>query len=552
MLGRSDQITGLGPLPELGIDDLYASVRARRTVPTWARAGHDAIDVVNELTLVVRRGRLVVIHTPLSDQVLRTWLRRFDKLYRYLPSAILRRTFHGDGKAVWLRGVHPRRDTKADSKTLGGRRVQKALDDDEDASYALSAATIDHLPADEAALVRGRLTVSPARSRVYWKYGIDLATYLAAVRETVDVLDKALAVEPPDELFPQLAIPETDLANVRGAYDLSIANVDEMFDRDETDDDLSARAELLRGAILEVIGRPDAAAFTVVVGHEGSEVGRLAIRPQPRGDAFDLDVRLAGAPSWDDKVREVRDAIGDGDLLSVYYESGHTYSEHQVNVEKQTAPPFANLVFADFAGYRVTQEKPAAPNDQGIHDAIGRNGDTSLFAWVTRHYRGGWLVCDDGPGEVADFLHLVDGTLTAIHVKGANSASLDRRVSVTAYQEVVAQAEKNVRSLYGDHLVDRLTTPRSAPRAAWLDGERIADLSGFVRELGRRTAVDRTRVEIVQPHLLRSVHDTARAAADTASPTRDSRSLTLLDGLLRSARRSVTALWDDLVVIGCE
>jgi len=190
--------------------------------------------------------------------------------------------------------------------------------------------------------------------------------------------------------------------------------------------------------------------------------------------------------------------------------------------------------------------------DQAIHDAIGDDGDRSLFAWVVERCATGWLVCDDGAGEVADFLHLVDGTLTAIHVKGAHNASPDRHVAATAFQEVVAQAVKSLRLLGTDSLVDRFSIPRIARPAAWLEGTRVADLSGFVTELKARTARNKTRVLIVQPHLLRSVHDAARAAAEAGTPTRDLRSLTLVDNLLRSARKAVISLWDDLTVLGSE
>lgn len=290
----------------------------------------------------------------------------------------------------------------------------------------------------------------------------------------------------------------------------------------------------------------------MVVGHEGAEVGTLSIKPIARGDGFDLDVRFAGPPSVEARARQIRDAIGDGDLLKVYYESGHTFDEHQINLQNQIAPPFPRQEFADFTGYLVTREKPPVKGAQAIHDAIGVAGDTSLFAWVVEHHTSGWLVCDDGAGEVADFLHLADGTLTAIHVKGAHSASADRFVAVTAFQEVVGQAVKNVRLLGSDALADRFTAPRIARPAAWLDGVRVSDLSGFVKDLRTRTVQSRTYVTIVQPHLLRSVYDMAREAAEKGAPTRDSRSLTLLDGLLRSARRSVISLWDDLTVIGSE
>ncbi|WP_410666049.1 hypothetical protein [Amycolatopsis sp. lyj-84] len=551
VLAESDQIEGIGSLLELGVDGLYASARERRTMPSWSGEIQQVFDLANQLTVVVRRGPFVVIHTPVSDEALRKWLQRFNKLYRYLPSAILRRTLQGDGKTVWLRGVHRRRATKADSKTLGGLRIQEVLDD-EDASFALCAAAIDYVPLDESAVVRGRLTVSPAKSHLYWKFRVDLPTFLAAATETVSLFEKSLAVEPPEEQFWQLAVPETELANVYGAYDVTIAEPDELPDTADPDGELAERAALLRDSFLEVRGNPGAPAFTAVVGCERAEAGSLWIKPVARGDGFDLDVRFAGTPSNEAMARQIRDAIGSGELLRIYYESGHTFGEHQINLQNQTAPPFANLEFSDFGAHQVNQEKPLVRGDQAIHDAIGLTNDYSLFAWVKGTYTTGWLVCDDGAGEVADFLHLVDGTLTAIHVKGALSTSSTRHVAVTAYQEVVAQAVKNLRLLDNRALVERFTTPRIARPAAWLDGTRRTELSGFVTALRARTTLNKTQVVIVQPHLLRSVHDAARKAVEAGKPTRDSRSLTLLDGLLRSARKTVISHWDDLTVIGSE
>ncbi|RSN20144.1 hypothetical protein DMC63_13780 [Streptomyces sp. WAC 05977] len=551
VLAESDRIEGIGSLVELGVDGLYASARERRTMPSWSGEHQQVFDVGNQLTVAVRCGAFVVVHTPVSDEALRKWLQRFNKLYRYLPSAILRGTFQGDGKTVWLRGVHRRRATKADSKTLGGLRIQEVLDD-EDGSFALSAAAIDYVPLDERAVVRGRLTVSPAKSHLYWKFRVDLPTFLAAATETVALIEKSLAVEPPEEQFWQLAVPETELANVFGAYDVTIAEPDELPDTADPDAELTERAELLRNSFLEVRGHPQSPAFTAVVGREGAEAGSLSIKPVARGDGFELDVRFTGTPSNEAMARQIRDAIGNGELLRIYYESGHTFDEYQINLQNQSAPPFANLEFTDFGAHQVNQEKPPVRGDQAIHDAIGLTNDYSLFAWVKSTYTNGWLVCDDGAGEVADFLHLAGGTLTAIHVKGALNTSPTRNVAVTAYQEVVAQAVKNLRLLDNGALVERFTTPRIARPAAWLDGTRNTELSGFVTALRARTTLDKTRVVIVQPHLLRPVHDAARKAAEAGKPTRDSRSLTLLDVLLRSARRTVISYWDDLTVIGSE
>jgi hypothetical protein len=552
-LGLSDRPDDLDSLFELGIDNLYAVVRERRSKPTWTGESHaEFVEVANQLTLVLRIGGWVLVHTPVTDRELRKFLKKHNRLFQYPPQNVLRNTLGGDGKTLWLHGVHRRRASKADSKTLGGIRVQEVLDSG-DATYAMSAAVLDYVPDDEAAVVRGRLTVSPPKARIYWKFRVDMSTFLAAAVETVETLRKSLTDEPENETFDHLAIPEPDLTKVRGAYDIAIADPDEFLADTELDEDAVARIELLRNVFLDVIGDPGSAKFVAVVGHEGAEVGRLAIKPSPNGDAFDLDVRFAGEPSYEAKAREIRDAIGDGDLLSVYYESGHRFGERQINHTRFTAPPFTKQVFADFTGFNVTQEKPRVNGDQAIHDAIATSGDTSLFGWIVTRYVSGWLVCDDGAGEIADFVHLDNGgTLTAIHVKGALNASPDRRVGVTAYQEVVAQAIKNLRSLGSETLVDHFAMPRIRRPAAWRDGVRVTDIGEFVDQLRVRTATDKTRIVIVQPHLLRAVRDAARFAAENGAPTRDSMSLVLLDDLLRTARRAATDLWDDLVVIGSE
>jgi hypothetical protein len=81
------------------------------------------------------------------------------------------------------------------------------------------------------------------------------------------------------------------------------------------------------------------------------------------------------------------------------------------------------------SGYRVDKEKPNGRTPEEIHAAIGENGDDSLFAWVVQAYRSGTLLCDDGPGEVADFLHIDDnGTLSLISRHTCPCTDLDRRL----------------------------------------------------------------------------------------------------------------------------
>jgi hypothetical protein len=215
-----------------------------------------------------------------------------------------------------------------------------------------------------------------------------------------------------------------------------------------------------------------------------------------------------------------------------------------------TSTPFPNLKFEEFGIFTITKEKPAFKATQDIHDHIGTVGEDSIFTWVARHFATGWLLCDDGPGEVADFLHITnEGVLTAIHVKAAHNQSDGRQIAVTAFEQVVSQAEKSVRLLRSEALATHLAKRSIERPACWHDG-RKANSRDFVDQVRMRTASDRTQVVIIQPHLLEAVCLRARTARDEGRPTRDSYSLTLLDTLLHSTRRTVTSMWDDLTVFG--
>lgn len=555
-LSGQDIVDDLGMLRELGFDDLYGLTREVRRLPSWAHGDSGLSDVVNELVIAVRRDNLVAIYGPVPrDAQLRRWIYHNDAPFRFLPQDVLASTFHGDGKMVWLRGVHRRQKSKADNKTLSGIRIQDALHPIEDSSYALSAANIDFQPDDETLLLRDRLTVSPDRSRISWKQTSYFGMFLTATAEALDLLDKSL-VDPddPEPLFTDLATTEKDLSKVRDAFDIVVTDPDILRGDPDADDAQVAAAELLLDALLEVRGDQGSAVAWIDVGYDGVPAGTLAIKPVPvRDSEFDLDVQFSGTVSHEPALQEIRDAVDDGgDVLNVYYQSGHTLTGRHIRRQRLTSRPFRNIRFEDFSGFEVTREKPLPKENQSLHESIGLEDDDSLFGWVVRRFNKDWLLCDDGAGEVADFLHLADdGTLTVIHVKAAGSHSLNRRIAVTRFEQVVSQAEKNVTFLDNDMLVDRLNSTRTMSSAAWHDGQRVP-ATEFVDQLATRLRSDKTFVVIVQPHLLHDIHEQARAAIDNGQPNRDSYSLMLLDDLLHSTRRTITGQCDDLKVIGCK
>jgi hypothetical protein len=550
----TDSIEDIGSLGDLSIDQIYGLARERKHRPGWTVKDSALTDVTNELTIAMRRDRLVAIHTDSATKHrLQKWLDHTPRPpFRRLPPDILQGTFKGDARALWLRGVHRRRVTKADSKTITGPRLQDAMDPFDDATFAMSAVKIAFDPQVDGAVLRGKLGTAPRTSSIWLKSMTDFPTFTAAAVETLIWLDKALAQEkPPDNLIPELATEISDLTAVSGAYEVLVAEPDDVRGEPDSDDELVARAELLSEALLAVHGQPDSPKFTMDVGFHGCVSGSLSIKPVQASGGFELDVRYASEPTNEPVSRQIRDAIGNGDLISVYYTSGHTFTARNISRQNIATTPFRGFDFVDFADCDITTEKPPLKGDQVIHDAIGLSGDKSLFGWVVQHFSDGWLICDDGAGEIADFLHLSSkGLLSAIHVKGADSRSTGRGVAVGPYQVVTSQAVKNIRALSTEYLCDRLRRQRIEHPACWHLGTRVADRDEFIELLEARVTTDKAHVVIVQPHLCQAVYERARRDAEAGIPTVASQRLALLDNLLNATRRTVRGVWDDLIVIG--
>ncbi|MGH3762562.1 hypothetical protein [Actinophytocola sp.] len=78
-------VDGLCTVSDLGFDGLYVVVRQRWQSPRWTRSG--PADLTHELTVALRRQRLVALHTVISGARLRRWARSGP--YRFLPDTVL-------------------------------------------------------------------------------------------------------------------------------------------------------------------------------------------------------------------------------------------------------------------------------------------------------------------------------------------------------------------------------------------------------------------------------------------------------------------------------
>lgn len=272
-----------------------------------------------------------------------------------------------------------------------------------------------------------------------------------------------------------------------------------------------------------------------------------------KGDRVVFSFGIYGTPTAPGPVAQVRDALKEDDLFAIYYDSGHVVGPHGIGRRNVIPVPFGNWCFHDFSGFDITAEKPERSNDPAvIHKLTGAPRDTSLFSWVVRHYSRGWLICDDGPFEVADFVHISeDGTLSLIHVKKAGNGSHSREVSVGAFEVVAGQAEKNSRLLVEPEIFKTTIEMHDGPgRAAWVHGKRVPDRSEFLERLDGLPP-DKKQVVIIQPHISEPIYQRLRSNGGSSGTTTHSEPyrLRMVETLLHSARATVIALGTDLYVI---
>jgi len=384
-----------------------------------------------------------------------------------------------------------------------------------------------------------------------------LSDFFAQADEALQLVENALNTGlSVDRPYPLLTTMEEDLDAVRGAFDISVLDPDDLVPSATVSPEMIAAAAILQRAVLDIIGGAESSRFILRVGLDGTIGGSLRGRVVQGRGKVSFRFGYHGEPTNLPPVKAVFEAL-DGyadDLLTVCYESGHTAVDGRIWKRELRASPFPNWEFDDFSGFDITREKPAASSIQTIHDAIGNNQDTSLFGWVLNHYSSGWLVCDDGPGEVADFVHVAQdsaATLSLIHVKAAASAQSQRHVAVGPYEVVVSQAAKNIRYLSIDDLAVRLSNCSITRPACWTDGHRVEDRTEFLEALACRTAHDLNRVVIVQPHVSAGLYSSARTEGEPSGVSlHNALRMKLLEALLNTTRASVVGLGADLYVIG--
>ena len=530
---------------------------ARR--PGWT-SSDEVVDMANELVLITaHRSRLAIYCSEdwLRKKflaVLREWAEdESPALWPVEPwrleEALLRSY---EQRTLWLSGIHRRTASKADNKVLSGIDLRYALDPLGDQSFSYTAARAN------AALgsTQENVGVAPRKSSVWVGMAKGWTEHRHTARTILELIAKA--EESQKAILPVLAKPAPegiDITQLEAPFDAAFIPPEHL---DHGIDEAERQvAETL--ASLQV--NPTLASN-----------GRLQLKIQPAGDSVDhllyhvlLDlsdtsgvkwaVELANEPTKslhqiDEKVRfALQHRQG---WLKVWFESGYVLSDRSLFLARHRDLHFSGWQWAMFDRYDLSKEKPS----NLVAEAIGH--DDSLFCWVvndtTLPWTGhsGWLASNDGSMEIADFIHVDPEArmLTLVHVKGAGSSSVNRRVSVSSYEIVVGQAVKNLRHVDQELLAGGFTQSldRRLKAAVWHDGEFLGHngrvpMKQAIKDLGSGF---HRQVVILQPHVRR----TALESAHSATSDRVKLPAQQLDTLLLAARAACQSVGADFKVVG--
>lgn len=271
-------------LENLGIDQIAGFVREVRAHPGWAAPGSSFVDTTNHVTVLLRRGRLLAVHTDsVTVDRLQRWLDKAPRpaLRRIPPEVLESALLTGESKGLWLRGTHQRRTTKPDTKNISGQRLQDALSPFEDSSFAMGSAKalLDDDP--ERFVLHGTIGTTPRRSSVWFGPATDFTDFAGAVAELLLLLDKALVSGiATGHGLPHLARPVADLSGVFGAYEIIATAPDELANLPDLGDEVRAAATTLEAAMLDVQEKANSPDFLLGVGFGGSISGTLALGPR--------------------------------------------------------------------------------------------------------------------------------------------------------------------------------------------------------------------------------------------------------------------------------
>lgn len=449
----------------------YSEIRP----PAWY-LGEDLKDERHHIIVLIEKSGLISItfSEPAFRKLVVAEIRKqrkssFSGLELLTTKQINNAFVGGRVRTLWLSGAHRRSVTKADSKILTGLELETALNPLEDQSYYFSSvrSTISGIIDDAG--IDTIVGANPRNARIWLGPSKDWLSFLTRAESLIDAAAQAIKKPLPDvSPLPILAQPVDGISEARQAFDLAIIDPETVLAGFEESEEDPWVHEFADAAHFKITPSPNSPSFAAEVFWGRESYGTIRYEFSAGSSALSHSV-ISKVMTWNtsaDHQEAIRKLCESADLLTVYFETGHTYSRGLFYETRFRDARFENWKWVNLQNFDITAEKPLAGRKFVIGD-IGHRKDDSLFGFVAKYWPNldrteaatGWLVCDDGSMESADFVHFdpeaTPSHLTLIHVKGSGNSG-KRQLSVSDYEVVVSQAVKNLRYLDREHISEKL------------------------------------------------------------------------------------------------
>lgn len=553
--------------------------------PTWLlTTSQGTVDSVNQLIVVCRFKSYLGLYS--SDQGARNGI--FKEIrdrtqgiqslaeFDIVPRELLDTAFMGGPtRTLWLSGVHRRTSVKPDSKMLIGIDLENALNPLEDQSYHYTAARTMAPIAGETRSVG----LAHAKSSLWLSATANWMEFCKISKAILEQL--SLTSGKPVEVYPMrfLAEPIDGVSSLTSAFDVSFVPPELLVmgaDAGQVKNQRLAEKWAYESEFTAVSQTADKITSKVFL--RGQELGDIQLVVASTGQKVSVKVSgsmKAGASQADWK--ELIQASKNVRWLKIRFDDGMTLSDGKIFKMRFRDYLFSGWRFEPFGegvptgnGKRidVMKEKPTVTGSTAFSvKDIGKQ--RSLFCWVANNWRThkefgcgkGFLFCDDGGDEIADFIQLEiapqdggDPILTLIHVKAANSDAADRQISVSDYEVVCGQAVKNLHALDSDTLRKLVlrNVGNAVEWATWENGNHLGDRKKLIQAINNLGSNYRRRVVILQPRVTKTRHDAVAKTFRNPNGAREADRFRQLNTLLLEAELACKGMGADFYVIGSD
>lgn len=457
-------------------------------------------------------------------------------------------------KMLWLSGINGRDNFRADSKVLGGKSVADTLDPLIDQSYMMSAVRTELW----GKKTKSSVGINPFKSSIWRGPCKDWTTFENRVIEILDIL--TVNSQESESPIGILSYPISHPKDLKIPYDFSLVDYDFL-----PEEDGQHRKELLkklqyeyRAELVPTLIECDIA---LDLYHNDKRIGDISIEVEVDDYKAILKIKSEN-PIKKSHFDIYKRVFNYPELVKCWFESGHAIVNGMVFRTGYQDVEYNKFLWADYEKYDIKKEKPGLNPKKPELINIGK--EKSLFCWIKKRWSGnwlnpdefnttekpkGWLYCDDGAGEKADFIHYVEykniHIISLIHVKAAKGDLSTRKISVGVHDVVLNQAVKNLRYSTRKTLIEDLKQRHKASnfKGCWFNGNsaKPEDFFNAIDSL-KDNKHTKTRVVVVQPHTQKSVY-----LASAGHKIKNQ-----LDVLLVSAENAIRSSGADFYIIGLD